>query len=158
MPLFTPANVQLVLRVVHETPPGVMVTVYSTVPDTFTAGHEIVSELPAADVVAEDGATGSGAIVVVVVVVVATVVVGATVVAVPLAPATSVAVPAVPAPTPFTAFTDTAYVAPSERPVSVHMRVDASVVHPVVDGDVVTWYPVIAEPLPVATSSHVTTL
>ena len=72
-----------------------MVTVYSTVPETFTAGHEIVSELLAAEVVAEDGATGSGAIVVVVVAG-ATVVVGATVVAVPLAPATRVAVPAVP--------------------------------------------------------------
>ena len=136
MPLFTPAKLHEVARVVHETPPGEMVTVYSTVPAALTAGQEIVSVL-LDDVVAFAvvGVTGSGGSVVVVAG--ATVVVGATVVAVPETPATRDFVPAVPAPTPFTALTDTTYVVPSVRPVSVHVK--AFVVQPAVDGVVVTW-------------------
>jgi hypothetical protein len=140
VPLFTPANVHDVARVVHDTPPGEIVTVYSTVPDTLTAGHEMVSLL-VDDVVAFAvvGVTGSGTTVVVVVVVGASVVVGATVVVVPETPAMRDFVPAVPAPTPLIAFTDTVYVVPSARPVSVHVKVDAFVVHPAVEGVVVTW-------------------
>ena len=138
MPLFTPANVHDVARVVHVTPPGEIVTVYSTVPATLTAGQEIVSVLlDDAVAFAVVGVTGSGGTVVVVVG--ATVVVSATVVAVPETPATRVFVPAVPAPMPLTAFTDTAYVVPSVRPVSVHVNVAAFVVQPAVDGVVVTW-------------------
>ena len=136
MPLFTPTNVHEVLRVVQVTPPGVMVTVYSTVPDTFTAGHEMVRELALAEVEADVGVTGSGTIVVVGGTVV--VVVGGTVVATPDAPATKDFVPAVPAPTPFTAFTATAYVVPSVRPVSVQVNVDALVVQPGDEGVVET--------------------
>ena len=95
MPLLTPTNVHEVLRVVQDTPPGVMVTVYSTVPDTFTAGHEMVNELPVADVVADVGVTGSGTVVVVVGASVV-VVVGAAVVGTPDTPATSDAAAAVP--------------------------------------------------------------
>ena len=120
---------------VHVTPPGEIVTVYSTVPATFTAGHEMVSTLlDDAVVLALVGTTASGTVVVVggtVVVVV--------VVATPDAPATRLFVPAVPAPTPFTALTDTAYVVPSVRPVRVQVRVAVSAVHPAVAGDVVTW-------------------
>ena len=131
----TPLNVHVVLRVVHETPPGEMVTVYSTVPATFTAGHEMVSTLPDDAVAfALVGTTGSGTVVVV-----GATVVDVEVVATPDAPATRLFVPAVPTPTPFTALTDTAYVAPSVRPVSVHVRLAASDVQPAVAGDVVTW-------------------
>ena len=132
-------------------PPGLIVTKYVTVPAAAVAGQEMVM-LPSDELAsAETGATGVTATVVdgasdVVVVVGATVVAGAIVVVVGAGPTVSDAVPAVPSElTPYVAFTDTVYVAPSVRPVRVHcarpvlVSTEASVaVHVVVTGDVVT--------------------
>lgn len=43
---------------------------------------------------------------------------------------------------------------PSVNPVSAHVNVDALVVQPVVAGLVVTWYPVVSDPLALGNSDH----